>query len=70
MVCQASFDPWLGTIMHPLSPLRTPQATMLARWSFGMVLARSGALTAVSPVLAKILLAKSGRGPILIPHFS
>src|SRR3989449_6284528 len=39
--------------MHHLSPLSKPQATVLALWSFGMVLARSCALTAVSHVLAK-----------------
>ena len=46
MVCQAGFDPWLTTIMHHLSPLSKPQATVSALWSFGMVLARSCALTA------------------------
>jgi hypothetical protein len=49
MFCQAAFDPWQSTIMPPLSPLRKPQATVLALWSVGMVLARSGALTAVRP---------------------
>ena len=34
--------------MHHLSHLSKPQATVLALWSFGMVLARSCALTAVS----------------------
>src|SRR3989449_471184 len=53
MFCQASFDQWLGTIMHHLSHLSKPQATVLALWSFGMVLARSCALTAVSHLLAK-----------------
>ena len=53
MFCQASFDQWLTTIMQHLSPLSKPQATVLALWSFGMVLARSCALTAVSHVLAK-----------------
>ena len=53
MFCQAGFDQWLTTIMHHLSPLSKPQATVLALWSFGMVLARSCALTAVSHVLAK-----------------
>jgi hypothetical protein len=33
--------------------LSKPQATVLALWSFGMVLARSCALTAVSHLLAK-----------------
>src|SRR5215831_12786393 len=53
MFCQAGFDQWLTTIMQHLSPLSKPQATVLALWSFGMVLARSCALTAVSHLLAK-----------------
>jgi hypothetical protein len=52
MFCQAGFDQWLTTIMHHLSPLSKPQATVLALWSFGMVLARSCALTASSHWLA------------------
>jgi len=52
MFCQAGFDQWLTTIMHHLSPLSKPQATVLALWSFGMVLARSCALSAVSSLLA------------------
>ena len=36
----------------PLAPLSKPQATVLALWSLGMVLARSCALTAVSAFLA------------------
>ena len=53
MFCQAGFDQWLTTIMHHLSPLSKPQATGLALWSFGMVLARSCALSAVSSLLAE-----------------
>jgi DDE family transposase len=53
MFCQAAFDQWLTTIMQHLSPLSKPQVTVLALWSFGMVLARSCALTAVSHLLAK-----------------
>src|SRR2546426_4902311 len=53
MFCQAGFDQWLTTIMQHLSHLSKPQATVLALWSFGMVLARSCALTAVSQMLAK-----------------
>jgi hypothetical protein len=48
MFCQAGFDQWRTTIMPHLPPLRTPQATVLALWSVGMVLARACALTAVS----------------------
>ena len=53
MFYQAGFDQWQTTIMHHLSHLSKPQATVLALWSFGMVLARSCALTAVSLMLAK-----------------
>jgi hypothetical protein len=53
MFCQAAFDQWLTTIMPHLSPVSKPQATVLALWSFGMVLARSCALSAVSSLLAE-----------------
>ena len=53
MFCQAGFDQWLTTIMQHLSHLSKPHATVLALWSFGMVLARSCALSAVSQMLAK-----------------
>ena len=52
MFCQAGFDQWLTTIMQHLSHVSKPQATVLALWSFGMVLARSCALTAVRSLLA------------------
>jgi hypothetical protein len=53
MFCQASFAQWQTTILQHLSPLSKPQATVLALWSCGMVLARSCALTAVRHLLAK-----------------
>ncbi len=53
MFCQAGFDPWLTTLMQPLSPLSTPQATVWALWSCGMVLARWCALSAVSSLRAE-----------------
>ncbi len=53
MFCQAAFDQWQTTIMQHLSPLSKPQATVLALWNFGMVLARSCALSAVSDLLAE-----------------
>src|SRR5256885_5387150 len=53
MFCQAAFDQWLTTIMQHLPHLSKPQATGLALWSFGMVLARSCALSAVSSLLAE-----------------
>ena len=52
MFCQAGFDQWLGTISTHLPHLSKPQAWGLALWSFGMVLARSCALSAVSSLLA------------------
>ena len=52
MFCQACFDQWRTTIMHHLAHVSKPQATVLALGSFGMVLARSCALTAVSLLLA------------------
>src|SRR4030095_8777910 len=53
MFCQAGFDQWRTTIMQHLPHLSKPQATVLALWSCGMVLARSCALTAVSSLLAE-----------------
>lgn len=53
MFCQAGFDQWLTTSMPHLSHVSKPQATVLALWSCGMVLARSGALTAGSHLLAQ-----------------
>jgi hypothetical protein len=53
MFCPAGFDQWRTTIMQHFPHLSTPQATVLALWSFGMVLARSCALTAGSHLLAK-----------------
>jgi hypothetical protein len=52
MFGQAGCDPWRTTLRQHLSHLRKPQATVLALWSFGMVLARSGALSAVSHLWA------------------
>jgi hypothetical protein len=43
---------WTDTIQAHLPHLTKPQATVLALWSLGMVLARSCALTAVSAFLA------------------
>src|SRR5881398_3792551 len=43
---------WTTIIQTHLPHLTKPQATVLALWSLGMVLARSCALTAVSAFLA------------------
>src|SRR2546427_2119547 len=54
MHCQASVDQWRTTIMQHRPQLSKPQATVLALWSLGMVLARSCALTAVSAIVAAV----------------
>src|SRR5712691_7742425 len=52
MSCHPRVTEWTQTIQAHLPHLRKPQATVLALWSLGMVLARSCALTAVSAFLA------------------
>jgi hypothetical protein len=48
MSCQNAVDQWTAVVTKHLPHLSKPQATVLALWRVGMVLARSGALTAVS----------------------
>src|SRR6266853_175325 len=52
MSCHPRVTEWTLTIQAHLPHLSKPQATVLALWSLGMVLARSCALTAVSAFLA------------------
>ena len=52
MSCHPRVTEWTLIIHTHLPHLSTPQATVLALWSLGMVLARSCALTAVSAFLA------------------
>ena len=52
MSCHPRVTAWTTIIHTHLPHLSTPQATVLALWSLGMVLARSCALTAVSAFLA------------------
>src|SRR5437016_5623745 len=52
MSCHPRVTEWTMTIQAHLPHLSKPQATVLALWSLGMVLARSWALTAVSALLA------------------
>lgn len=59
MSCQDGVYQWTETIRQQLPHLSKPQATVLALWSLGMVLARSCALSAVSFLLATSL----GRKP-------
>ena len=52
MACHPRVTEWTAIIHARLPSLTKPQATVLALWSLGMVLARSCALTAVSAFLA------------------
>ena len=52
MSCHPRVTEWTTIIHTRLPQLTKPQATVLALWSLGMVLARSCALTAVSAFLA------------------
>jgi hypothetical protein len=52
MSCHPRVTEWTTIIHTHLPHLTKPQATVLALWSLGMVLARSCALTAVSALLA------------------
>ncbi|MGH9207870.1 MAG: transposase, partial [Acidimicrobiales bacterium] len=55
MSCQERVYQWTDVIRQQFPHLSKPQATVLALWSFGMVLARSCALSAVSLWLATSL---------------
>src|SRR5881628_1533143 len=52
MSCHPRITEWTTIIQTHLPHLTKPQATVLALWSLGMVLARSCALSAVSHLLA------------------
>jgi hypothetical protein len=52
MSCHPRVTEWSLTIQAHWPHLRKPQATVLALWSLGLVLARSCALTAVRACLA------------------
>lgn len=55
MSCQRAVYQWTEVVTTHLPHLSKPQATVLALWSVGMVLARSCALSAVSTFLARAL---------------
>ncbi len=46
---------WIHTVAEHMPHLSKPQATVLALWSFGMVVAQSCGLTSVSAALATLL---------------
>ena len=52
MACHPRVTAWSAIIHARLPALTKPHATVLALWSLGMVVARSGAWTAVSAFLA------------------
>jgi Transposase DDE domain len=55
MSCQGAVYQWIDEVRVRFPHLSPAQATVLALWSFGMVVARSCALTAVSVTLAAVL---------------
>jgi hypothetical protein len=58
MPCLPAFYIWRTRLGIHLPHLTQPQLTVLALWSFGIVLARSCALTAVTVILAALLTCK------------
>ena len=58
MSCQRTVYQWAEVVITHMPHLSKPQATVLALWSVGMVLARSCALAAVSLFLAQGLARK------------
>ncbi len=54
----AGLSQWESTVSTHLPTLQRSQATVLALWSFGMVLARSCGITSVAALLAPLLGAK------------
>jgi hypothetical protein len=51
-------DHWIHTVSTQMTHVTKPQAAVLALWSYGMVLARSCALTAVVVIMAPLLRVK------------
>ena len=48
------FNKWNATIDEQLPKLSKPQATVLALWSFGIIIARSCSISAVKLILARL----------------
>ena len=55
MTCSERVSQWTATVSRHLPHLSRPQASVLALWSLGMVLARSCGLSQVSVLLALLL---------------
>ena len=62
MSCHDPVYQWTNTVTTPCPHLSKPQARVRALWSLGMVVARSGALRAVSALLAQWLERKPHTG--------
>jgi len=58
LTCNTHLNEWITTVVANLPHLSKPQATVLALFSFGMVLAKCCALTAVVIILAPLLKVK------------
>jgi hypothetical protein len=58
LYARKALNQWTAEIARAFPDLSKPQAAGLAQWSFGMVLARSCALTAVAFLLGKLLQSK------------
>lgn len=54
-MAQEALRQWIETVSRHMPHLSRPQATILALWSFGVVMARSCGLTTVSAFLASVL---------------
>jgi hypothetical protein len=50
-----ALSPWEQTVSTDLPHLRNPQAAVLARWRYGMGLAKSCGTTSVATLLADLL---------------
>jgi hypothetical protein len=57
---QQALSQWIDTVSTHLPHLSRPQATVLALWSYGMVLVRSCGISSVSAMLAALLHKKEG----------
>ena len=51
----SSIDEWIKTVTAHFPALSKPQATVLALWSFGMVMTQKCGQTTVSRFLAEVL---------------
>lgn len=55
MAHQESLSPWIETVSTHMKEMAPHHATIMAMWSFGMVIAQSCGITSVAAVLAMLL---------------